>query len=730
MANIYEKIVYEINNLIKQEDIYPKYMESIAGGKNDYKISQVFTKKKYDNSWIDTIEDCIVALDTIVRNPRKFIVIEEDIVDISLARSISVESVKHLSQHTNLISSVDKKGMVIPSKILNTSKEESFDIYENRFIYTLLLKIRDFIDRRFTTIQNAMMQSGELGVSIESEFALDKNKVKYKLESDANFPFDEVVKRKTSGQPTDIERIAHIKGIISDFLASPFSKEMRSCALVRPPIQRTNVILKNPNFKKALVLWQFIETTENMDFTVDTATETSELPANLTDKYRGLIFLNTVLMQSIASTRDGTETVEEAEQRKKIEADQYVTKNIDDFVPDDFPQLKMDLSEIRRIYRRIAAGEPTLTLGEIGKMNGALDRVIRQVKINGAKEDGIRQQKLIAKQLEEEAAAKRLALREQKDLERKARQEEARRRIQLKKEDAEHKIRLKKLEEAAKKEAEQKEKEAREEARRQEEAHKTELARLENERAAIEEARRVEAARVAELRRIQDERIAEETRIAKEQKNAVDALFSKYSALEADAKNALDAAKKDYEDSIAAFNAEEKALEEERREHVKKMAETESEKIAEAQEAQMTERLIGEEKQAAAETERTKNDALAKMKADSEKYWSDEQKLATQLGIDLKLDVLHSYENKQRADILDKRRFSVDSMKRIAESFERGLAVNDYRTVDALISLARNNMSDEQITEIVREFDRRRKKRSVKWFINRLKKLTDNKNRK
>ncbi|MBO7178502.1 MAG: hypothetical protein J6V69_05320, partial [Clostridia bacterium] len=112
--NIYEKIVYQINNLIKQEDIYPKYMDSISGGKNDFKISQVYTKKNYDNSWIGTIEDCIVSLDNIVRNPRKFIVIEEDIVDISLARSISVESVKHLSQHTNLISSVDKNGMVIP----------------------------------------------------------------------------------------------------------------------------------------------------------------------------------------------------------------------------------------------------------------------------------------------------------------------------------------------------------------------------------------------------------------------------------------------------------------------------------------------------------------------------------------------------------------------------------------------------------------------------------------
>ena len=136
---IYEETVYQIINLLKQGELYDGYVEHIDGGKSEYKISQVYTKKNYSTEWIDTLEDCIVALDTIVRNPRKFIVIEEDIVDISLARSISVESVKHLSQHTNLISSVTKDGMVIPSKILNTSKEESFEIYENRFIYTLLL---------------------------------------------------------------------------------------------------------------------------------------------------------------------------------------------------------------------------------------------------------------------------------------------------------------------------------------------------------------------------------------------------------------------------------------------------------------------------------------------------------------------------------------------------------------------------------------------------------------
>ena len=94
-----------------------------------------------------------------------------------------------------------KEGTVIPSKILNTSKEESFEVYENRFIYTLLLKVKDFIDRRSAAIKSAMMQSGELGVDVESEFSVDKSKVRYKMSGNANFPFDAVVK-KSGGRRT------------------------------------------------------------------------------------------------------------------------------------------------------------------------------------------------------------------------------------------------------------------------------------------------------------------------------------------------------------------------------------------------------------------------------------------------------------------------------------------------------------------------------------------------
>lgn len=558
----YEEIIYQINNLLKQEQIYPKYIQAINKGKNDFKISQVYTKKNYDDTWIDTIEECLVALDTIVRNPRKFIVVEEDIVDVSLAKSITIESVKHLAQHTNLIASVKDDGTVIPSKILNTSKEESFEVYENRFIYTLLLKTKDFIERRFNIIQNALMQSGEIGVNIKTAFDLDEAKVDYSLSNSANFPFDAAFK-KQGEQLSDVERVVRMRNIIDDFLRSPFAKEMKNSALVRPPITRTNVILKDPNFKKALLLWQFVESAEQMEYKIETSTETVDLSESLSEKYRGIVFLNTVLLQSIASIRQGEDSLAKAMEDEKIVADEYITKNIDDFVPDDFPQLKMDLNEIRRIYYRVP-GQKTLNLTEIAKINAALDRVIRQYRINQAKEDSITQKRLIAKQLQEEAQAKKLALREARDLERRKKQEEARLRLEARKIEAERRLALKKVEEE------------RIEAERKAEAERR---RLEEERLRIEEEERIkeeamraqieEEAKAAALK----EQILQEQKKAKEIEAEMKAYYERMAIKEQEAAEELAERKKIYwererELAIRLAIDEQKLLSEKRRKEI------------------------------------------------------------------------------------------------------------------------------------------------------------------
>ena len=509
----YEEYLYYLSTLLKQEDFYSEYSDFIAQGKNSFQVSQRFQKQIFDESWIDTLEDCIVALDTIVRNPRKFIVVEEDIVDISLARSISVESVKHLAQHTNFISSVTKDGMVIPSKILNTSKEESYEIYENRFIYTLLLKTKDFISRRYNLIKQASLNSDQIVVNVTSDFGLNKDdKITYTMSTTANMPVESVV---GTGQDFSLlERVERINSIISSFLASPFAKEMVSCALVRPPITRTNVILKDPNFKKALVLWQFIESYNKVGFEVETVTETRDLAPTVAEKYRDLIYLNTLVIESMAAKAEGGLIEEKELEKQKNLENEYLTKNIDDFVPDDFPQLHMDLHEIRRLYTTVP-GDREVPQEDLRKMNAALDRVIRQYKINTAKEDSARQKMLLKQQLKEEQQLKMEALKQaQKDAKEaeKRRKEEEKARIRAEKE-AEKAAKL-----AQKEEEERIKREKREMHDRIVRAEERLMRlRLCQEEAEMERRLAEEKARLEEIQRSEIERMETEKRLLAEQ---------------------------------------------------------------------------------------------------------------------------------------------------------------------------------------------------------------------
>ena len=495
--------IYYINTLLKQEDFYDTYMDGIKKGQNKYTISQRFQKKKFDLDWVEAIEDCVISLDTIVRNPRKFIVIEEDIVDVSLARNITTESVKHLATHTNLIASVNKDGMVIPSKILNTSKEESFEVYENRFIYTLLLKLHQFITSRFDVIRRAAITSDNFVVNVESKYNVGKSVIEYKMETILNMPLDEVLKADPT-ELTDVERIARLQNVVNGFMGSPFAKTMVSCALVRPPIIRTNVILKNPDFKKALVLWQFIDSYQQTGYEIKSINETAELPAGNQDKYNNLIYLNNILAESIVRTRTTELDVvgeEEEKKKDKVQANEYITKNIDDFVPDDFPELKLSLFETKRVFTKLPE-VAEVSREEERKINRAIERCLLQYKINKAKEDSEQQARYMRKLMEEETKAKVEALKAHKEAEKRAEREKKLAEKQFAREEKERK-RLEK-ERAMREEAERVERIRLEEEQALKERLEKEQA--EAERRILEENERLSAMLESEKARIQMEK--------------------------------------------------------------------------------------------------------------------------------------------------------------------------------------------------------------------------------
>ena len=132
------------------DELYGNLESLIQASRNTFAVNRKLMAKAIDVSWVETIENGLLHVDNVLRDPRRTIEDVEEIVPIALSRKITVESVKHLAQHTDLIQSIDKKtGKITPSKILNIHKEESLMTYENKFVNTLVDRLYIFINTRY-----------------------------------------------------------------------------------------------------------------------------------------------------------------------------------------------------------------------------------------------------------------------------------------------------------------------------------------------------------------------------------------------------------------------------------------------------------------------------------------------------------------------------------------------------------------------------------------------------
>lgn len=85
-SDLYPQYKKNILSLMNTDEFYENMLESVEQGKNNLSLFNRYLEKKIDLVWVDAIEQCIVPLDNIVRNPRKFIVQEEEIVPIERAK--------------------------------------------------------------------------------------------------------------------------------------------------------------------------------------------------------------------------------------------------------------------------------------------------------------------------------------------------------------------------------------------------------------------------------------------------------------------------------------------------------------------------------------------------------------------------------------------------------------------------------------------------------------------
>ena len=243
-----------------------KRKEFIKNHKSELRLDHNYEKNIIDDSWLKIIEENIRYLDNILRNPNRFIVNDEEVVKVELARRITVESIKHLSKNTSFIQDIDEvTGDVTPSKILNINKEESYNTYENRVIYTLIKNLIMYIDikKREMNLNLATKNDKKLSYQGEAKIGSEKVNISLALNSSLN----------DTGTLEELEnRLQKLDWQIKDLTNSEVyrSIERARVALITPPVKKTNLILKNTNFQHAMTLWNFLQ--EEMEDNSEIAT--------------------------------------------------------------------------------------------------------------------------------------------------------------------------------------------------------------------------------------------------------------------------------------------------------------------------------------------------------------------------------------------------------------------------------------------------------------------------
>lgn len=552
---LYSKYTEGVEYALEDDRYFQYLFEMIQAGDNTLEQKNRILHKVVDERWLTVVEEGIEAIFNIVDKPRRFITTSEEVVPVALAKKITADSVRHLSQNTQFITT-NEAGEIMPTRILNVTTEESYDLYENRFVYHLIQRLFAFVDKRTDVIFWSTGDETCNVMRMESKVDDAYEEISYKVEM--------TIKNRQSLVENDndnmdiFKRIDRVRRMSRTLRSSSFCEIMNGCAKVHSPIQRTNLMMKDPDYRKCYQLWQFIEGYDEVGYSIEEQDSTLQFDEEyLLQMYINMITNYTVFKSLLVSdprkmSEIETKKLEPVRPKfiKEIQEEIVEDRNIPDveirrvFV-DEVTQAQLDAEEkLKEEMARTEELESSISdlQWQMESLNQQIDFLEQTRQQLEEQQDALQkqmeeEQNAMQKQMDEQQNAMQKQMDEQQDIlhrqmdeerasyenllaqEKKARadaEDEARQKLESAQKDAEQKI------ETAQKDAEQKitsaKKEAADTVTRIEEAAQAEIAAAK--KAAQEEVDSVKKAAWIEIEKAQAE-VAAIKKKAEEENNAL-----------------------------------------------------------------------------------------------------------------------------------------------------------------------------------------------------------------
>lgn len=223
-----------------KSDFTHNYIEEALKDGDEGKDS-IFGKtneKVIDMDWVIAIEETLPYIQKAIEEQGRFIKQAENVVRIKKAK-----------------------------KILTVEREEGFAIYENRVLLTLIHKALMFVDDKYSKMKDVPNDSYN-NITMNRHLELNQQKLDFSVNyvNEDHESLAEDLDIEDIESLSDFDRIRRIRQGLNECLATPLMKEIAKEPQVKPPLTQTNLLKENPNFKKAVELWNFLDTYKKQGF--------------------------------------------------------------------------------------------------------------------------------------------------------------------------------------------------------------------------------------------------------------------------------------------------------------------------------------------------------------------------------------------------------------------------------------------------------------------------------
>ena len=276
IENYYSKVYEAIDKSTTSDEFGNYVLQRVRSGQKNVMNKTQSEIRNFDMSFLDTIESVYPAILKIMRDPKKSLRYEEEIVAVEKAKKVNSQTVRHLSSHTQLIKEITKAGDVIPSKVMTTYAEEELAIYENRFIKSLVKRIEMFLERRYEVMKVSLESFETERLQVKNEFKVSGQQVT--VEVDVQIKNDLTTNVETTKE--QYNRLLYIREMVQGLKGTEFMRALAKARDVLPPIMKTNIIMHNPDFKLCYGLWLYLDKVDGIATNIDVKEKNYKYSAN------------------------------------------------------------------------------------------------------------------------------------------------------------------------------------------------------------------------------------------------------------------------------------------------------------------------------------------------------------------------------------------------------------------------------------------------------------------